>query len=245
MKQSTNAESSVQQLLLLLPLAPSEVVFPGQRSGTILLKEGRWFDLLEEAMEDHCGVIGTILMGPDGLLPILPLCEITHYEVSAGYRGKVTATIQLQGVGRAKLLQIEQMKPFMKGRLQEIFDEEEDEPASSSSSSDDSLQQLESLLKDCGRHEDYKAAYQSVIQSFSGKKQERASSSSSSSSTTSMEAASWAATILSERSGSIVSTLEEDSSNRTAARYRTLSTVNSMDRLNWAMGRFVDNSSFQ
>lgn len=92
---------------LLLPLSINQALFPGQTSDTILLKEGRWFDLIDESIEDHQGWIGTVLMGQDGLLPILPICEIVQFELAAGYRGKVTATVQLKGVGRAKLVELQ------------------------------------------------------------------------------------------------------------------------------------------
>ena len=224
----------------MLPLAPSQALLPGQTSGNIILKEGRWFDLLDEAVEDHCRVVGTSLMGPDGLLPVLPLCEIDHYELSAGYRGKVTASIRLRGVGRAQLLQLEQVKPFMVGRVQELYDERQLQDDGGGVELADILRELETLVQDCGRLEDYKSAYRPAREITPGKKQD-SSHDRVCSAIERLEAASWAAT-------SLALPMDPPDNMEDYAitkRYQALETVNAMERLRWAMTRLEDAGSFQ
>jgi hypothetical protein len=110
--------------LLLLPfrLEKEALLLPGQMR-TVLLKEGRFFDLLDDATEEpHCSVIGTPIFGEDGFLPMMPLCEISSYEVDAGYRGKVTVSVTLKCMGRAHLSQFQQLKPYMIGQCQQVLD---------------------------------------------------------------------------------------------------------------------------
>lgn len=108
--------------LLMLPFGIGEVLVPGQTT-TLVLKEGRYFDLLDEAYEDHNGVIGTVLMGNDELLQTVPLCEISAYALDAGYRGKVTATVTLKCVSRVKFFGLKSLKPYMQGKCEEIIDD--------------------------------------------------------------------------------------------------------------------------
>lgn len=118
--RATSLETN--RTLLLLPFKLEETLVPGQ-SHTVVLKEGRYFDMLDEATEDHASVIGTIIMGDDALMPIISLCEISSYSLEAGYRGKVTAIVTLKCAGRAKLLELKQVKPVMKGRCEEVLDD--------------------------------------------------------------------------------------------------------------------------
>lgn len=104
-----------------------EALLPGQ-SQTVVFKEGRFIDLLDEATEDHCHIIGTVLMGQDSMLPVMPLCHISAFSLQAGYRGKVTATVTLQCVGRAQLAEMKQWKPYMKGKCFEVTDNDNNSP---------------------------------------------------------------------------------------------------------------------
>lgn len=238
---SVDDDEPVTNSLLLLPMAPSHALLPGQYSDTIILKEGRWFDLLDEAVEDHHHVIGTSLMGPDGLLPILPLCEIDHYELMAGYRGKVTASIRLKGVGRAKLIQLEQLKPIMMGRVQELYDDDRQ-----AGSVLNVLNELESLLNDCGRLDQYQAAYQSAL---SVTKSAKGSSSLSCSDLDKQEAASWAATIVALSLNGEEDKLDPRGANESfhvgTSRYQALSSINAWDRLQVAISKLIEATSFR
>eukprot|EP00977_Amphora_coffeiformis_P000728 scaffold160_cov139-Amphora_coffeaeformis.AAC.5 len=125
--RSHNAGNPKNQTLLLLPFAMDQgVILPGE-SQTLVWREGRFMDLLDEAAEDCQSVMGVAIMGEDHLLPIVGLCEITSYSIDAGFRGKVTATVTLKCVGRAKLQELQQVKPFLKGRCHELVDDDDDD----------------------------------------------------------------------------------------------------------------------
>ena len=138
--------------LCLLPFAKNEALLPGQ-STTLLLKEGRFYDMLDDATTNHQSMIGTILLGDDDFLPIMPLCEIVSYEVDAWPRSGITATVTLKCVGRAQLNEpcppaaasMIQHKPYLKGRVNELSDcqfESTDIPAA-----DQLVDDIEQLLK--------------------------------------------------------------------------------------------------
>jgi hypothetical protein len=55
-----------------------EALVPGQ-SRTILLKEGRFFDLIDDAIDSHISIVGMVLMGDDGIIMAgMPLCQIVN-----------------------------------------------------------------------------------------------------------------------------------------------------------------------
>ena len=109
--------------LLLLPFAADKALVQGQ-SKDIRLKEGRFYDLFQDSIDDYESIVGMVLMGDDGLLQDMPLCEIHDFDVEAGFRGKVTVSVTLRAVGRAKIEQFTQMKPIMMGRCTELVDGE-------------------------------------------------------------------------------------------------------------------------
>jgi hypothetical protein len=115
--------------LLMLPFAIDQALMVPGQSLSIVLKEGRYIDLLEQATapeEDHCHIIGGVIMGEDSLLPIVPLCEIVSFTFDAEYRGKITATLTLKCVGRAQLDAIQQLKPYVQGTACEVKDNSDD-----------------------------------------------------------------------------------------------------------------------
>mmetsp|Transcript_37562 Transcript_37562/g.82264 ORF Transcript_37562/g.82264 Transcript_37562/m.82264 type:complete len:355 (+) Transcript_37562:73-1137(+) len=130
---TTNSVASQQQendtntagkgrAVLMLPFAASDILLEGQ-STTVVLKEGRFYDLFQDCIDDHQSVVGMAIMGDDGLLDVMPLCEISDFDVDAGFRGKVTITVTLRAVGRASIVELTQMKPVMMGRCVELVDE--------------------------------------------------------------------------------------------------------------------------
>lgn len=123
-QQHHDQQNNTTTPLPLLPFPADEALTPGQ-SRRIVLKEGRFFDMFEEVVLEEEGgtnVVGMLLMGDDGILPQLLLCDILEYEANAGFRGKVTVTTTLRAVGRANLLELTQMKPHMMGLCTEFFD---------------------------------------------------------------------------------------------------------------------------
>ena len=87
----TNNNGSTREILLL-PFAASEALVPGQ-SRSLTLKEGRFYDLFQDCIDEHDSMVGMALMGDDGLLSEMPLCVIQDFSVEAGYRGKVTIEV--------------------------------------------------------------------------------------------------------------------------------------------------------
>jgi len=99
---------------LFLPFPPQDFLLPGQ-SRQLLLKEGRFFDMIEEVTEERNSFLGMSAMGPDGLLSYAMLCKIDQYELEAGYRGKVTATITLQAQEPLRVVEWTALRPLMRG----------------------------------------------------------------------------------------------------------------------------------
>ena len=130
--------------ILMLPFAANDLLLPGQ-STTIVLKEGRFYDLFQDAIDDHASIVGTAIMAEDGLLTCMPLCEIADFDVEAGYRGKVTVTVTLRAVGRARMLKLTQMKPVMMGSCVEVWDDPIS-PEADVSLAQDLVQNIESVI---------------------------------------------------------------------------------------------------
>ena len=153
-----SSQSTIISKLHLLAFPVSNVMLPGQHL-TVRLKEGRFFDLLEESIEDHNSIVGMALMDDDGLLSsgCLPLCEIVAMDVNAGYRGRIDIDATLRCVGRAKLLHLDQMIPTMMGTCVEILGDEHDKLDEKDESDNDSLDaaqqvidQIQSRLQELG-----------------------------------------------------------------------------------------------
>lgn len=105
--------------LLLLPYSESDILLPGQAS-KVVLKEGRHFDMVEEAIEDYQSIIGQAMMGDDQMGSTLSLCHIVDTDVDSGYRGKITMTLFLESVGRATLDELLRLKPVPLGYCCEL-----------------------------------------------------------------------------------------------------------------------------
>ena len=110
--------------ILLLPFRATEALVPGQ-SVSIVLKEGRYMDLFQDCIDDHCSILGMALLGEDAILQAMVLCEIDDFRVDAGFRGKVTVQVTLRAVGRATVREITQMKPVMMAIGRELVDEQQ------------------------------------------------------------------------------------------------------------------------
>ena len=108
--------------LLLLPYSESDILLPGQAC-QIVLKEGRHFDMVEDALEDHQSIIGQAMMGQDKLASTLSLCHITDTDVHSEYRGKITMTVSLESVGRASLEELLTLKPVPLGYCSELLED--------------------------------------------------------------------------------------------------------------------------
>lgn len=116
-------QSSSQPLdLNLLAFSTSDALFLGQ-STCVTLKEGRFFDLIDDATSNHNSLIGMMLMGDDRIvIEGMPLCKIVDVDVRSGFRGRVTMSVELQAVGRARLEELKQMQPTIMGTCTELRD---------------------------------------------------------------------------------------------------------------------------
>jgi hypothetical protein len=145
---STNDTHELGAPILLLPFAAKEALVPGQ-STSIILKEGRFYDLFQDCIDDYESIVGMVLMGDDGLLREMPLCEIHDFDVQAGFRGKVTVSVTLLAVARAQIVEVTAMKPIMTGVCTELSDEDVSNVALANEFVDD----IESIIKDMNRIE--------------------------------------------------------------------------------------------
>ena len=82
----------------MLPFPSEDVLVRGQ-STTIVLREGRHHDLLDECVSGHGSLVGMALLDDDGLLEVMPLCEIGDVDVRAGYGLGVALHVTLRAVG--------------------------------------------------------------------------------------------------------------------------------------------------
>jgi len=148
---SSNSAEAADREILLLPFRATEALVPGQ-SVSIVLKEGRYMDLFQDCIDDHCSILGMALLGEDSILNAMVLCEIDDFEVDAGFRGKVTVQVTLRAVGRATVKEITQMKPVMVAIGRELVDDKKQDPAvlleESSATESASETTISNLLKD-------------------------------------------------------------------------------------------------
>jgi hypothetical protein len=107
----------------MLPFRADEALVQGQ-SLSCTLKDGRFFDLFQDVIDEHCSVIGVALMGDDAILKPVVLCEIQEYSVDAGFRGRITVYVTLKAVGRAIMIELTQVQPVMTALCREVADDE-------------------------------------------------------------------------------------------------------------------------
>ena len=156
--------------LLLLPFAANRALLPGQ-STEIVLKDGRFFDLFQDAIDLHESVLGMALVGEDGFLDNAVLCEIRDFHVKSGFRGRISIQVVLQGVGRCHVKEFTQMKPVLMAHCVDFYDrcetdgeafvkgDNENVDAVSSTVAD-----IESIVANLGREHDYQLAYENAFQ---------------------------------------------------------------------------------
>lgn len=148
--------------ILMLPFRVEEALLPGQ-SVTVTLKHGRFFDLFQDAMDDHCDILGMVLMDDDGVTKTIVVCEILDFQVDAGFRGKITIHVTLQAVGRALLQELTAWKPIMTGICGEVSDHHDDDHDDDESHGDtiaDLQENIQSTLEVLGKQSQFDDAFQ-------------------------------------------------------------------------------------
>jgi len=156
-QQLIHSESSLEDTkpLLLLPFHANEALVQGQYK-EIVLKHGRFFDLFQDSIDDHESIIGMVLMGEDGMLNEMPLCEIHDFEVHAGFKGKITVDVTLRAVGRARINELTQMKPVMMGMCSELADDEEIVSHEAMVFANEIVDSIEHIVRDLSQGENYR-----------------------------------------------------------------------------------------
>jgi hypothetical protein len=71
-------------------------------------------------MANHCGIVGMGLLAESGIIQTMPLCEIEAYN-RMGEKFGIFVTLRV--VGRAKLVDLVQNKPYIKAVCTEIVDD--------------------------------------------------------------------------------------------------------------------------
>jgi len=133
----------------ILPFPFSDVLLLGQRT-QLNLYEQRFHELFEDAMDNHCGIIGQGLLAGNGMITTLPLCEVESYTrlgaednwIDTGNgMGNGSIFVTIRAVSRAKIVESDLLQegPYMIARVVELVDEE--------LSSEDSLIGESSALK--------------------------------------------------------------------------------------------------
>lgn len=117
-------QTTARNPIFLLPFAAEEALFPGQAT-SLVLKQGKFLDLFQDSLEERASMVGIVLMGEDGLLDAVPLCEIVDFDADAGFRGRVSVRVTLRAVSRAKLVELIQTTPVMAAWVTEIVDDAE------------------------------------------------------------------------------------------------------------------------
>eukprot|EP00581_Thalassiosira_minuscula_P002442 CAMPEP_0183736074 /NCGR_PEP_ID=MMETSP0737-20130205/48442_1 /TAXON_ID=385413 /ORGANISM="Thalassiosira miniscula, Strain CCMP1093" /LENGTH=493 /DNA_ID=CAMNT_0025969989 /DNA_START=61 /DNA_END=1542 /DNA_ORIENTATION=- len=134
---SVPATSAIPATVPILPFPFSDILLQGQRT-QLNLYEQRFHELFQDAMDNHCGMVGMGLLAGQGMITTLPLCEVESFsrfgseenwigegnEMGAMGNGSIFVTIR--AVGRCKISEDEliQEDPYMKARVVEIFDED-------------------------------------------------------------------------------------------------------------------------
>lgn len=105
---SKSSSSSSPLPLLLLPFPPTQILLPGQ-STTFQFKHGKYMDLIDDSITNYYGTLGFSILGDDGLLSTVVLCEIIEdtLDVKMGYRGFSSMEVGIRAVGRARRVVVE------------------------------------------------------------------------------------------------------------------------------------------
>ena len=144
-----NPTTATPSKVPILPFPFSDVLLLGQRT-QLNLYEQRFHELFEDAMDNHCGIIGQGLLAGNGMITTLPLCEVESYTrlgaednwIDTGNgMGNGSIFVTIRAVSRAKIVESDLLQegPYMIARVVELVDEE--------LSSEDSLIGESSALK--------------------------------------------------------------------------------------------------
>lgn len=123
--------------LPILPFPFGDILLQGQRK-QLNLYEQRFHELFQDALDNHCGMVGMGLLAGNGMITTLPLCEVESFtrfgadETWAeggnqmGAMGNGCIIVTIRAVGRVKIVESDllQEEPYMKAHVAEILDED-------------------------------------------------------------------------------------------------------------------------
>ena len=127
--------SAVTSTVPILPFPFSDLLLQGQRT-QLNLYEQRFHELFQDAIDNHCGMVGMGLLAGNGMITTLPLCEIESFT-RLGYEdnwinkrdgmGNGSIFVTIRAVGRCKIISEDgliQEEPYMKATVMELVDED-------------------------------------------------------------------------------------------------------------------------
>ena len=99
------------------------------------LYEQRFHELFQDALDNHCGMVGMGLLAGNGMITTLPLCEVESFSrfgaeedwVDRGDgMGNGSIFVTIRAVGRVKIVEPDllQEEPYMKARVTELLDDD-------------------------------------------------------------------------------------------------------------------------
>ena len=129
------SSSVVTGTVPILPFPFSDLLLQGQRT-QLNLYEQRFHELFQDAIDNHCGMVGMGLLAGNGMITTLPLCEIESFT-RLGYEdnwinkndgmGNGSIFVTIRAVGRCKIISEDgllQEEPYMKATVMELVDED-------------------------------------------------------------------------------------------------------------------------
>jgi Lon protease-like protein len=135
-KSPTNNDNPTinPSIVPILPFPFSDILLLGQRT-QLNLYEQRFHELFNDAITNHCGIIGQGLLAGNGMITTLPLCEIESYTRLGGMdnwkytgngMGNGSIFVTIKAVSRAKIVESDLLQegPYMIARVVELVDDE-------------------------------------------------------------------------------------------------------------------------
>ncbi|KAL7527371.1 hypothetical protein ACHAWF_002153, partial [Thalassiosira exigua] len=131
---SSSTLSAVPATVPILPFPFSDILLQGQRT-QLNLYEKRFHDLFQDAMENHCGMVGMGLLAGNGMITSLPLCEVELFSRFGAEEnwidrndgmGNGSIFVTIRAAGRCKIGESDLLQEglYMKARVCELLDED-------------------------------------------------------------------------------------------------------------------------
>ncbi|KAL9187452.1 hypothetical protein ACHAXT_001555 [Thalassiosira profunda] len=133
-QSNPGTSAAVPAVLPILPFPFSDILLQGERE-QLNLYEQRFHELFQDALDNHCGMVGMGLLAGNGMITTLPLCEVESFSrfgaeedwVDRGDgMGNGSIFVTIRAVGRVKIVEPDllQEEPYMKARVAELLDDD-------------------------------------------------------------------------------------------------------------------------